>query len=152
MSEDEKAAVKSARELEVEAKQKEAEATNKTRTGISTRVHVGSTRGKASLVISWEAFDDAIPDSLPKSIQEFMEATGVKLEPELVNCLIAGYNEINYVAASDPLAEYVEATWPSDAQTQFRLVVRNYSRGTGVSIEDAVALIKPGFTKQFAVA
>jgi hypothetical protein len=46
--------------------------------------------------------------------------------------------------ASDPVAEYVDATWSEDVQKQFRLVVRNYSNATGVSIEDAVALIKPG--------
>jgi hypothetical protein len=66
--------------------------------------------------------------------------------------LIGGYNDANYTAASDPLAEFVELTWKDDVQTQFRLVVRNYSRGANVSLEDAVALIKPGFVKQFGPA
>ena len=145
MSEDEK----TVKDLEREEAQKKAEATNASRTGVGTRVHVGSTRGKASLVITWEAFDDTKPETLPTAIAQFMEVTAVKDEPSLVGFLIAGYNESNYIAASDPLAEYVESTWPPDAQTQFRLVVRNYSRGASVSIEDAVSLIKPGFSKQF---
>jgi hypothetical protein len=145
MSEDEK----TAKDLEREAKQAEADKMNASRSGIGTRVFVGSTRGKGSLVITWEQFDDSKPDTLPTTIEKFMEVTSVKDEPSLVNFLIAGYNESNYIAASDPLAEYVESTWPPDAQTQFRLVVRNYSRGAGVSLDDAVALIKPGFSKQF---
>ena len=80
--------------------------------------------------------------------------TGVTSEYEkdkicLVSLLIAGYNDAMYTNASDPLAEFVEATWPEEAQAQFRLVTRNYSRGAGVPLEDAVALIKPGFVKQF---
>jgi hypothetical protein len=145
MSEDEK----TAKDLEREAKQAEADKMNASRSGIGTRVFVGSTRGKGSLVITWEQFDDSKPDTLPTTIEKFMEVTSVKDEPSLVNFLIAGHNESNYIAASDPLAEYVESTWPPDAQTQFRLVVRNYSRGAGVSLDDAVALIKPGFSKQF---
>jgi hypothetical protein len=137
---------------EREAAEKEAAAVNEKRSGVGTRVHVGSTRGKASLVIKWEAFDESKPETLPTTIQQFMEVTSVKDEPSLVGFLIDGYNNANYIAASDPLAEYVDPTWPDDAQTQFRLVVRNYSRGAGVSIEDAVALIKPGFAKQFTPA
>lgn len=140
----------SPRELELQRKQAEADAENAKRTGIGVRVRVGQTRGKNPVVITWEAFDESKPDTLPTGIQGFMDTTNVKDEPSLVSFLISGYNEAAYTAASDPLAEYVEATWPQDAQTQFRLVVRNYSRGANVSLEDAVALIKPGFSKQFA--
>lgn len=140
----------SPRELELQQKQKEAEIVNGKRSGVGTRVRVGQTRGKNPLVITWEAFDESKPDTLPTEIQQFMEVTGVKDQPTLVNLLIAGYNDSQYTAASDPLAEYVDATWPDDAQAQFRLVVRNYSRGANVSLEDAVALIKPGFAAQFA--
>jgi len=140
------------RKLELEAKEKEIAEINKTRTGIGTRLQAGMTRGKGTMVITWEAFDEALPDTLPKTIAEFMESTGVKDEPSLVSSLITGYNDANYTAASDPLAEFVDPTWPADAQTQFRLVVRNYSRGAMVSLDDAVALIKPGFSKQFAPA
>ena len=141
---------KSAKEIELETKQKEADTTNAARTGVGTRMRVGQTRGKNPLVISWEAFDESKPETLPATIQQFMEVSKVADEPSLVAFLIGGLNDANYTAASDPLAEYVDLTWPQDAQTQFRLVVRNYSRGAQVSLEDAVTLIKPGFEKQFA--
>lgn len=140
---------KTAKELELEAKQKEADTTNTARTGVGTRVRVGQTRGKNPMVISWDAFDESKPETLPTSIQQFMEVTSVKDEPSLVSFLIGGLNDANYTAASDPLAEYVDLAWPQEVQTQFRLVVRNYSRGASVPLEDAVALIKPGFVKQF---
>jgi len=142
----------SPRELELERKQKEADAINAARTGIGVRLRVGQTRGKNPQVIGWEAFDEALPATLPTSIQSFMDTVNVKDEPTLVSYLIAGYNEAQYTAASDPLAEFVDLSWPQEAQTQFRLVVRNYSRGAMVSLEDAVNLIKPGFAKQFAPA
>ncbi len=137
-------------DLEFERKQKEVDAANASKTGKGTRSKVGRTRGKGSMVITWDAFDDSKPETLPATIEEFMNITGKKDEPSLVSFLISGYNDEAYTAASDPLAEYVEATWPSEAQTQFRLVVRNYARGAQVSLDDAVALIKPGFSKQFA--
>lgn len=140
---------KSAKEIELEAKQKEADTANASRSGIGTRVRVGQTRGKNPLVISWEAFDESKPETLPTTIQQFMEVTKVADEPSLVSFLVGGLNDANYTAASDPLAEFVDLAWPQEAQTQFRLVVRNYSRGAQVSLEDAVMLIKPGFEKQF---
>jgi len=142
----------SPRELELERKQKEADVKNAAKTGIGVRERVGQTRGKNPQVIVWEAFDDSKPETLPTSMQSFMDVTAVKDEPSLVSFLIAGFNEAAYTAASDPLAEFVDYSWPPDAQTQFRLVVRNYSRGANVSLEDAVGLIKPGFAKQFAPA
>ncbi|MGI0013932.1 MAG: hypothetical protein ACREBU_10905 [Nitrososphaera sp.] len=143
--------VKSERELELERKENEAEVQNKQRTGIGTRVRVGQTRGKSPLVITWEAFDDSKPETLPTSIQEFTSVTKTADEATLLNYLIVGYNDAAYTAASDPLAEFVNPTWPDEAQVQFRLVVRNYSRGANVSLEDAVTLIKPGFEKQFSL-
>ncbi len=140
---------KSPRELEVERKELEAKVENEKRSGVGVRVRVGQTRGKNPLVITWEAFDESKPETLPTSIQSFMDTTFVKEEPSLVSYLIGGFNDAAYTAASDPLAEFVDSAWPPDAQTQFRLVVRNYSRGANVSLEDAVALIKPGFSKQF---
>lgn len=134
---------------QVEAAEANAKSVNATRTGVGTRMQVGKTRGKNPTVISYEQFDDSIADSLPKSIDGFMEVTGDKDEPTLVNFLIRGKNAALYEAASDPLAEYVESTWPAEAQNQFRIVVRNYSRGATVSLETAVALIKPGFVAQF---
>ena len=140
----------SPREKELQAKEAEATAANAALSGVGVRTRVGQTRGKNPIVISWKAFDESKPDTLPTSIQQFMEVTSVKDEPSLVGYLIEGFNSAAYTAASDPLAEFVDPTWPDDAQTQFRLVVRNYSRGANVSLEDAVGLIKPGFAKQFA--
>jgi len=130
-------------------------AENEKRSGVGTRMKVGRTRGKGSIVIKYEQFDEAQPDTLPKTIAAFLE--NVKLDPEkdepaIVQHLIAGYNEELYTSASDPLAEFVDPTWPAEVQTQFRLVVRNYSRGANVPLEDAVSLIKPGFVKQFSPA
>lgn len=146
MSENEKSAL----DLAVEAAEKKATETNATRTGVGTRVFVGKTRGKNPVVISYDNFDSSQEDTLPKSISQFMEVTGKNVEKDIVGFLIEGYNQDLYTAASDPLAEFVEASWPADVQTQFRLVVRNYSRGANVSLDDAVALIKPGFIKQFS--
>lgn len=141
---------KTAQDLEQERKEAEAKQVNDSRgKNPGTRVHVGRTRGKGSYVITWEAFDESIPESLPKSMQQFMELTNVKDEASLVNLLIDGFNNANYTAASDPLAEFVNPSWPTDAQAQFRLVVRNYSRGANKSLEEAVALIKPGFDAQY---
>ena len=149
MSEDQKAARKAATEAELAKAQKEADEINKQRTGIGTRLRVGQTRGKNPVVITWEAFDESKIETLPKTVPQFQEVAGNPDEDVVVSYLISGLNEANYTAASDPLAEFVEDYWPQDAQTQFRLVVRNYSRGAQVSLEDAVGLIKPGFEKQF---
>ena len=142
----------SPRDLELQRREKEAEITNASRSGLGTRVRVGQTRGKNPMIISWDAFDYSKPETLPTTIESFMEVSGKKDQTSLVDYLIRGYNDAAYEAASDPLAEFVNDTWPADAQTQFRLVVRNYSRGANVSLEDAVTLIKPGFEKQFAPA
>lgn len=146
MSDDQKTAL----ELEREKRQLEADATNKTRTGVGTRVKVGATRGRNVSVINWEAFDDSQPETLPKSIKQFMEVSATADEPTLVGYLIVGYNDAQYSAASDEIGEYLNPMWDKDTVAQFRLVVRNYSKGTGDSIEDAVSLIKPRFEKAFA--
>lgn len=122
---------------------------NEGRTGKGTRAFLGMTRGRNPLEIQYENWDENLQDSLPKTLSEFMELKKAPLgreitEDEIVRRLILGDNEILYTEASDPVAEFVDSTWPEDVQKQFRLVVRNYSNATGVSIEDAVALIKPG--------
>jgi len=129
---------------EVKTQETAATAANASRTGKGTRVSVGMTRGRNPQVISYEEFDDALPDTLPVSLSEFMDVAKVQDEKLIVSYLIEGFNASQYTEASDPLAEFVEATWTPEVQKQFRLVVRNYSNATGVSIEDAVALIKPG--------
>jgi hypothetical protein len=136
-----------ARKAELAKLEAENATTNASRSGVGTRLMAGMTRGKASSVISWEAFDESLPATLPKSITEFMDVTKVQDEASLVGYLITGYNDANYKLASDEIGEYVDPTWTKDQQAQFRLVVRNYSKGAGVSIEDAANLIKPGFSK-----
>lgn len=114
------------------------------------RVKTGFTRGKGSLPIKWEAFDESIPESMPSSLKEFNELTGTKSEAELLEYAIVGFNDAQYTAASDPIAEHVNPIWDKDTQGQFRLVVRNMSKVLGKSIDDVVAMIKPGVEAAFA--
>lgn len=151
MSEDEKtakeiAAAEQAARLATEfaAAEEAAEEVNKLREGKGTRIRVSQTKGKGTRVISFESFDMALPATLPTTMSEFMELTKVSDEPVIVSYLLDGYNDAAYSIASDPTAEYVDTSWTPEVQKQFRLVVRNYAQATSVSIEDAVALIKPG--------
>jgi len=138
---------KTEQEIALEAAEAKAVETNSTRSGKGTRVKVGQTRGRNPQVITYEHFDESKPDTLPTTLSEFMDLAKVSEEPMLVSYLIDGFNSANYTAASDPVAEFVEASWPDEIQKQFRIVVRNYANATGSSIEDAVALLKPGIVK-----
>lgn len=120
-----------------------ADEENETRSGVGTRQMVGATRGRNTSVITYENFDESQPATLPKTLKEFLEVTKVK-DSELVDLLITGYNEAQYKLASDEIGEFVDKTWPDDVQMQFRMVVRNYAKATGQTIEQAVAVIKPG--------
>lgn len=135
---------KTEQEIALENAQDTANAVNAKRSGKGTRLAVGQTRGRNPQVITFEEFDESQADTLPTSLSEFMDVTKTSDEAVIVSYLIAGCNAASYKTASDPVAEFVDKTWPDDVQKQFRLVVRNYSGATGVSIEDAVALIKPG--------
>lgn len=126
---------------------KREKALNAEKTGKGLRTFLGMTRGRNPQEIQYENWDESVLDSLPATLSEFMDIRKVTDEKDIVRRLILGDNEILYKEASDPVAEYVDASWPEDVQKQFRLVVRNYSNATGVSIEDAVALIKPGIVK-----
>lgn len=141
MSTDEKKLRIKARAADMETREK---ALNSARSGKGTRIALAMSRGKTPLEVQFENFDESLPDTLPKTLSEFMELAKVSEEGTIVSYLIDGYNDAMYTAASDPVAEFVNPTWSDDVQKQFRLVVRNYSNATGVSIEDAVALIKPG--------
>lgn len=144
---------RSAKEIEIEKLEKAADEFNKALgKGVGLRKRVGQTRGKNPQIIEWMEFDESQPETLPKEMKDFSEVTKVDDEPGLVRLLILGFNVDAYTSASDPLKEYVNPAWPSDAQTQFRIVVRNYSKGANVSLEDAVNLIKPGFDAQFGKA
>lgn len=109
----------------------------------------GKTRGKNPRDITYQAFDTSVPESLPKSLKEFMEVTQTKTEAEMLEYVIDGYNAAQYAAASDEIGEFINDAWDKETQNQFRLAVRNYSKLTGLSIEDAVNLIKPGVEKAF---
>ena len=153
MSEDQIAA----KEATLAAKQAEVDKTNETRKGPDgkfpkgTLLRMGQTRGKNPQIVTWEAFDESHPETLPATLAEFMALTKNEgNETALVSFLIDGYNSAQYTAASDPIAEYVDASWPEEMQKGFRLAVRNYSVNAMVSIEDAVALIRPGIEKAVA--
>lgn len=146
MSEDQK----TAQELALEAKEKEVKEINDKRSGKGTRVRVGQTRGRNPQIITFEAFDESKPDTLPTSLSEFMELAKTDDEKLIVGYLVDGYNSASYTTASDPIAEFVEASWPEEMQKGFRLAIRSYSVNAGVSVEDAVALLKPGFSAAVA--
>lgn len=143
---DEKKAKAEANKLRSADMDKREKELNSSRTGKGKRIELAMTRGKNPQEIQYEAWDESQPDTLPKDLNEFMTLSKVEDEKEIVRRLILGDNEIAYTEASDPVAEYVEASWPEDVQKQFRFVIRNYSTGAKVSIEDAVAAIKPAFT------
>lgn len=140
----EKEAAKAALKARTEDMAKREKALNEGKTGKGLRSFLGMTRGRNPQEIQYEGFDESQPETLPSTLQEFMDLSKVNDEKTIVSYLVDGFNSAAYTQASDPVAEFVDASWPEDVQKQFRLVVRNYSNATGVSIEDAVALIKPG--------
>ena len=131
------------REQMVRETQAKVDEQNKARSGKGTRLRVAQTRGKNPQVITFEQFDTEQKDTLPSSLQEFAELTKVTEEKEILEYAIDGWNQAQYSAASDPIAEYVESGWDKDTILRFRTVVRNYASGAEVPLEDAVALIKP---------
>jgi hypothetical protein len=145
MSDEQKTAIELARdkaEAEVATK-------NEARKGIGPRLFVGSTRGKSPQVITYEAFDESLPDTLPKTPAEFVEAVKPENDSKVLEYLIRGYNAVNLELASDPLSEYVVAKWAPEVQTTFRTACRNYAKGLGIQLEDAVNIIRPGFVAKF---
>lgn len=140
MSDDQKTAL----EVAQDAAQVKADETNATRSGKGTRVKVGLTRGRNPQVISFEQFDDALPETLPATLGEFMELTKTNDEKVIVGYLLDGFNSTIRTQTSDPVSEFVDASWPEEVQKSFKLVVKQYAANAGVSIDDAVALIKPG--------
>lgn len=138
---------KTAQELALEKKTAEVKAENEKRSGKGTRLRVGQTRGRNPQVISYEVFEESLPDTLPASLDEFMNLSGVKEEKDLLSLLVDGFNSASYTNASDPIAEFVNAAWPEDVQKNFRTSVRAYANGAQVSIEDAANLIRGAFDK-----
>lgn len=136
-----KAEALKARNADMEKREKEL---NTGKTGQGLRSFLGMTRGRNPQEIQYQNWDESQPDTLPKTLSEFMELRKeVSDEPSIVRRLILGDNDVLYSEASDPIAEYVEASWPEETQKQFRIVIRNYASAAKVSIEDAVALLKP---------
>lgn len=140
-TEEAKAEAIKARNADMEKREKEL---NASKTGKGLRSFLGMTRGRNPLEVQYENWDESQPDTLPVTLSEFMDLRKVTDEKDIVRRLILGDNEILYKDASDPVAEFVEKTWPDEVQKAFRVVVRNYATNANVSIEDAVALIKPG--------
>ena len=68
----------------------------------------------------------------------------------MLDLLIEGYNAVQYQTASDPIAEFVNDSWDKDTKAQFRLVVRNLSKAANITLEAAVAMVKPGIEAKFA--
>lgn len=146
-----KQAASAARKERSEAMSAKEKELNKGRTGIGLRVFLGLTRGKNPREIQYEAFDTEQKETLPVNLQQFADVMKCS-EAELVRYAIEGVNEVNYTAASDPIAEHVDSSWDDDTVTRFRNVVRNYAAGAEVSIDEAVALMKPGFVKAYEKA
>lgn len=128
----------------------EVDAENAKASGKGLRHFYGNTRGKGSMPIRWSGFDESKPDTLPTDIKEFTQLTGVTSSEKLLEFLITGFNDAQYTAASDPIAEHVNAAWDDDTKTQFRNVVRNLSKAMGKSIDEVVTMVKPGIEQNFA--
>lgn len=146
-----KEAIKAAAKAKEAADAADEKKLNEGRTGKGTRLTIGYTRGRSTQRIQYEAFDETQPATLPETLQEFLELskTSANDEKTLLSFLIDGFNSNAYTQASDPIAEFVNPAWDTEVQKQFRLVVRNYAASTETSIEDAVALIKPGVEKAY---
>lgn len=146
-TEKDKKAALDARSKDMDRREKEL---NASKSGKGTRTFLGLTRGRNPQEIQYEQWDESQKDTLPETLSEcmdFLKARGVKdneMEKEVVRRVVLGDNDVLYAEASDPVAEYVDLSWPEDVQKGFRIVVRNYATNANVSIEDAVALIKPG--------
>ena len=116
---------------------------NEGKTGKGLRVFLGMTRGRNPLEIQYEQWDESLPDSLPLTLSEFMDLRKLTDEKDIMRRLILGDNDVLYSEASDPVSEFVDKSWDEDVQNRFKVSIRNFSRDSGLSIEEAVAIIKP---------
>lgn len=129
-----------ARSADMDKREKEL---NSGKSGKGLRTILAMTRGKNPTEIQYEAFDESDSKSLPETTSEFLDITKVQDDKLLVSYLIEGYNSAAYSGASDPVNDFVEASWPPDFAKSFKAVVKSYAANNGLSIEDAVAVIKP---------
>jgi hypothetical protein len=116
---------------------------NASKTGKGLRIFLGMTRGRNPQEIEYEQWDDSQPETLPTTLSEFMDIRKISDEKDIIRRLILGDNDVLYSEASDPIAEFIDASWDDDFKRNFRLVIRNYSNATKLSIDDTVALLKP---------
>jgi hypothetical protein len=130
-----------ARAKEIEAKEKEL---NAGKTGKGLRTFIGLTRGRNPQMFEWNGFDDTLPETLPATTDEFLAITKVADDKVIVKLLIDGWNAMQFDLGSDPVGEFVDKSWPEDVQKSFKLMVKGYAANAGVSIEDAVNIMKPG--------
>lgn len=127
-----------------------AEEVNKGKTGRGTRQVVGQTRGRNPQVITYEEFDKQKPETLPETLDEFMKLTATNDEKVILGYVLDGFNDAAYREASDPVAEFIESSWPDEIKKNFRVIVRNYAAMLGLSIEDAANAVKPNVMKGLA--
>ena len=142
-----------AREQQAAEVRAKADSTNSARNGKGTRIAVGSTRGRSTFSFPYEAFDKSLPETLPSTVAEAMTLMDITDDDsgasKMVSLLIEGYNLVSETNASDPVSEFVDATWPEDFQKRFKIVIKNYAENSNVSIQDAVELLKPGMQKGY---
>lgn len=113
-------------------------------------VKTGKTRGRNPRDIEYQAFDVENPDSLPKTMEEFVQVTGKGSLEELLEYLVAGFNYSAYSAASDEIGEFVKDEWSKEYQAQFRITIRNFSKVSQQSIEEVVEMLMPAIDKGWA--
>lgn len=110
----------------------------------------GKTRGKNPRDIEYKKFDLEQPETLPKTLAEFMEVTGVKAQDEILSYVIDGFNAAQYSAASDEIGEFIPDHWDKETSNQFRLAVRNTSKLANLDIETVVKMLMPAVEKGLA--
>lgn len=123
---------------------------NAARSGKGLRLAVASTRGKNPTPVTYESFDESKPDTLPETIAEFMQLSSVEDEATIVRYLITGYNDDSFRLASDPVAEFVEASWPDEVQASFKAAVKQLVKAGIGDVETVVAMVKPGVVAKFS--
>jgi hypothetical protein len=117
--------------------------------GKGLRYVTANTRGKGSIQIKYQAFDSDFAGSLPETVAEFMQLSGVEDEAALVGFLITGFNDAAYKAASDPVAEFVNPAWPSEIAESFKASVKQLVKA-GLDLQAVVAMVKPAIDASFA--
>lgn len=132
--------------------EKAALETNEKRTGKGTRLAVSSTRGRNTQPVTYEAFDENQPDTLPESVAEFVSLTGIDDEAMLVSFLVTGYNDNSFRIASDPVQEFVNPAWSTEVAASFKAAVKQLVKSGIGDIETVVNLIKPSVDAKFASA